>query len=250
VTIESSTDGAVLHLAFNRPEKRNAIDGATTAAMRVALDKFEDDSRLRVAVLTGLGGTFCSGADLNAGPAGERIRDEFGLASFTNRPRTKPVITAVEGRAFAGGFEIVLASDIVVAAEDATFAIPEVKRGVMAGTGIWRLARAVPVSTAALIVLTGDPIDARRAFELGLVSRLAPPGESLLVATEIARVIAANAPGSVRETLGVLRESIGLNDDDANAIARRALSRLSKTEDFREGPRAFVEHREPKWTGQ
>ncbi|HEY5266204.1 MAG TPA: enoyl-CoA hydratase-related protein [Acidimicrobiales bacterium] len=250
MTIETKTDGAVFHIALNRPEKRNAIDGATTAAMRVALDEFEEDLSLRVAVLTGTGGTFCSGADLNAGPAGERIRDEYGLASFTNRPRKKPVIAAVEGRAFAGGFEIVLASDIVVAAEDATFAIPEVKRGVMAGTGIWRLPRSIPFATAALIVLTGDPIDARRAFELGLVSQLAPPGEALAVATSIAIAIAANAPGSVRETLGLMRESLGLNDEDANLLARQALSRLSKTADFKEGPRAFVEHREPKWTGE
>jgi len=153
-------------------------------------------------------------------------------------------------RAYAGGFEIVLACEIVVAANAAAFAIPEAQRGVMAGPGIWGLPRSVAFATAALIVLTGEPIGARRAYELGLVSVLVEPGDALAAATSTAQLIAVNAPGSIRETPGLLRESCGLNDDEASDLARRALSRLSKTVDLREGPQAFIEHRPPTWKGQ
>lgn len=250
MSVDIRVDGPVLTVTLNRPEKRNAIDGATTAAMRTIFDDFEADSSLLACVLTGAGRTFCSGADLAAGPAGERIADEHGLASFTGRRRSKPVVAAVEGRAYAGGFEIVLASEIVVAASDAAFAIPEVRRGVMAGPGIWRLQRNVPFATAALLVLTGEPMGARRAYELGLVSVLTEPGGALRVATEVARTIAANAPGSVRETLGVLRACYGLDDEESRLLARAALRRLATTADFREGPRAFLEHRQPEWTSE
>jgi enoyl-CoA hydratase len=250
MSVGASVEGSILTVVLNRPEKRNAINGAMTTQLRAVFDDFEADSTLLVAVLTGEGGTFCAGADLRAGPAGEPIRDEYGLASFTSRRRQKPVIAAVEGNAYAGGFEIALTCDLIVAASDARFAIPEVKRGVMAGPGIWRLGREVPFATAALIVLTGDPIDAPRAYELGLVSELSEPGHSLERATQLARLIASHAPGSIRETLALLRESVGASDEDATDLARRALARLSKTDDFREGPRAFIEHRPPKWTGR
>jgi enoyl-CoA hydratase len=249
MSVDTTIDGSVLTIVLNRPEKRNAIDGAMTTQLRVVLDEFEANSTLLIAILTGAGGTFCAGADLRAGPAGEAIRDEYGFASFTSRRRQKPVIAAIEGNAYAGGFEIALTCDLVVAASDARFAIPEVKRGVMAGPGIWRLGREVPFATAALIVLSGEPIDAPRAYELGLVSELVEPGQSLERATQLARVIASHAPGSIRETLGLLRDSVGASDENATDLARKALGRLSKTDDFREGPRAFIEHRPPKWTG-
>jgi enoyl-CoA hydratase len=250
MSVEATADDSILTVVLNRPEQRNAIDGAMTTQLRAIFDQFEADSTLLAAVLTGAGGTFCAGADLRAGPAGEPIRDEYGFASFTSRRRQKPVIAAVEGNAYAGGFEIALTCDLIVAASDARFAIPEVKRGVIAGPGIWRLGREVPFATAALIVLTGEPIDAPRAFELGLVSELAEPGQSLECARRLARAIASHAPGSVRETLGLLRDSVGASDEDATALSRKALGRLSKTQDFLEGPRAFVEHRPPKWTGR
>jgi len=249
MSVEATVHDSILTIVLNRPEKRNAIDGVTTQQLRTIFDEFEADATVLAAVLTGAGGTFCSGADLRAGPAGEPIRDEYGFASFTSRRRQKPVIAAVEGNAYAGGFEIALTCDLIVAANDARFAIPEVKRGVMAGPGIWRLGREIPFASAALIVLTGEPIGAPRAYELGLVSELVEPGTALERATALAGLIASNSPGSVRETLGVLRDSVGASDEEGTALARRALGRLSKTDDFREGPRAFIEHRPPRWTG-
>jgi enoyl-CoA hydratase len=247
VTVDS--EGPVLIVTLSRPHKRNAINGAVTTQLAAAFDRLEADESLRVGVLTGAGGCFSSGADLRAGPAGEHLHDAHGFASLTRRRRNKPVIAAVEGAAYAGGFEIVLSCDIVVAASDATFGLPEVKRGVLAGTGLYRLPRNIGFSVAAQIALTGDPIGAERAFGLGLVSALTEPGEALPASVEMARVIAANAPGSLRESLHVLRDSFGLDDDAAEQLGREALRRLAGTSDFREGPRAFVEHRAPRWTG-
>jgi enoyl-CoA hydratase len=238
----------ILVVTLSRPEKRNAVNAAVTVRVRAALDRLEADPALRVGILTGAGGTFCSGADLRAGPAGERLHDEHGFASVTRRRRTKPLIAAVEGAAVAGGFEIALACDIIVAAENSAFGLPEPKRGVLASTGLVRLPRYVGFPMAAEIALTGDPLPAARAYSVGLVSRLAPAGDTLKVALEVARSIAANAPGSIRETLHVLRDSHGLPEDEGYLLARAALRRLSRTDDFREGPRSFVEHRAPRWS--
>jgi enoyl-CoA hydratase len=248
VTVAS--DGPVLIITLSRPHKRNAINGAVTTQLGAAFDRLEVDESLRVGVLTGAGGCFSSGADLRAGPAGERLHDAHGFASLTRRRRSKPLIAAVEGPAHAGGFEVVLSCDIVVASSDATFALPEVKRGVLAGTGLIRLPRNIGFSVAAQIALTGDPIGAERAYGLGLVSALTEPGEALSAGVEMARVIAANAPGSLRESLHMLRDSFGLDDDVAEKLGRTALRRLALTSDFTEGPRAFVEHRAPRWTGR
>jgi enoyl-CoA hydratase len=247
--VTAMSDGPVLIVTLSRPHKRNAINGAVTSQLAAAFDRLETDESLRVGVLTGAGGHFSSGADLRAGPAGEHLHDVHGFASITRRRRTKPLIAAVEGSAHAGGFEIVLSCDIVVAASSATFALPEVKRGVLAGTGLIRLARQLGFSAAAQIALTGDPLGAERAFGLGLVSTVTEPGEALHASVEMARVIAANAPGSLRESLHVLRDSFGLDDEAAEQLGRAALRRLAGTSDFREGPRAFVEHRAPRWTG-
>lgn len=241
---------AVLVVTLDRPERRNAVDGATTALLAEAFDRFEVDTTLAVCVLTGAGGTFCAGADLRAGPAGERIVDGNGFASLTRRRRSKPVVAAVEGAAHAGGFEVVLACDLVVAARDASFALPEVKRGVLAGSGLWRLPRHVALPAAAHVALTGEPMPAERAYHLGLVSELTTPGQALESALDLAHRIASNAPGSVRESLRVLRDSRGLDDEECHAMAAAALRRLAQTDDFKEGPRAFVEHRPPRWRGR
>jgi enoyl-CoA hydratase len=247
--VTAVSDGPVLIVTLSRPHKRNAINGAVTTQLAAAFDRLEADASLRVGIVTGAGGCFSSGADLRAGPAGEHLHDAHGFASLTRRRRDKPLIAAVEGAAHAGGFEIVLSCDIVVAASNATFALPEVKRGVLAGTGLIQLPRHIGFSVAAQIALTGDPIGAERAFGLGLVSVLTEPGEALEASVEMARVIATNAPGSLRESLHVLRESFGLDDQAAEQLGREALRRLAGTPDFREGPRAFVEHRAPRWTG-
>jgi enoyl-CoA hydratase len=248
--VSVTSDGPVLVVTLSRPHKRNAINGAVTTQLAAAFERLEADASLRVGVLTGAGGHFSSGADLRAGPAGEHLHDIHGFASLTRRRRNKPLIAAVEGAAHAGGFEIVLSCDIVVAASDATFALPEAKRGVLAGTGLIRLPRQVGFSVAAQIALTGDPIGAERAFGLGLVSVVTEPGRALQAGLEMAGVIAANAPGSLRESLHVLRDTFGLDDDAAEQLGREALRRLAGTSDFREGPRAFVEHRTPRWTGR
>lgn len=239
----------VLIVRMARPAKRNAIDGQMVAELGLAFDRLESDPGLRVGVLTGAGGIFSSGADLRAGPAGERLHDRHGFASITRRRRDKPLIAAVEGAAYAGGFEIALSCDIVVAATDARFALPEPKRGVLAGSGLIRLPRSVAFSVAAEIGLTGDPIEASRAYQLGLVSRVVPSGNALAAALDLASAIAANSPGSVRETLHLLRDTYGLDEEGADFLARSALRRLGRTADFREGPRAFVEHRPPRWSG-
>jgi enoyl-CoA hydratase len=247
--VETEVRDQVLVVTLSRPSKRNAVNGEMTAQIRVALDLLEEDSGLRVGILTGAGGSFCSGADLRAGPAGEHLHDHHGFASITRRRRSKPLIAAVEGAAHAGGFEIVLSCDVVVAAENATFALPEPKRGVMAGTGLIRLPRNVGFSIAAEIGLTGAPFPAPRAYQVGLISRVSPPGGALAEALEVAAGIVANSPGSIRESLHMLRDSYGLSDEEAGEMARTALRRLASTADFREGPRAFVEHRAPRWTG-
>jgi enoyl-CoA hydratase len=247
--VATEVRGHVLVVTLSRPSKRNAVNGQMTEQMATALDLLEEDDQLRVAVLTGAGGSFCSGADLRAGPAGEKLHDRHGFASITRRQRSKPLIAAVEGAAHAGGFEIVLSCDIVVAAENAHFALPEPKRGVMAGTGLVRLPRHVGFSIAAEIGLTGAPFPAPRAYQVGLISRVTSPGGALGEALEIAAGIVANSPGSVRESLHILRDSYGLSDEEAEDMARTALRRLAQTADFREGPRAFVEHRAPRWTG-
>ena len=248
------TRDRVLVLTLDRPEARNAIDATTTAEIETALDHFESDQELWVAIITHRGPVFCAGADLKAvaSGGGRGIESKkHGFAGICARDRTKPVIAAVDGPALAGGFEIVLACDCIVASTNAQFGLPEVKRGLVAtGGGPFRMMRQLGSKVALELVMTGDPISATRGYELGLVNRVVAPGTALDAALELAAAITANAPVSVRETRRVALAALDHGDAALWQVARAAMARNMQTEDFHEGPRAFVEKRAPRWKGR
>ncbi|MDQ0382832.1 enoyl-CoA hydratase-related protein [Amycolatopsis thermophila] len=235
------TIGPVLVITIDRPHVHNAVDHAVLVGMRAALERLESAPELRAGVLTGAGATFCSGADLRARLAGERVVDDNGFAGLTRRRRTKPLIAAAEGNALGGGMELALACDIVVAARDARFGLPEVRRAVLAAEGgLYRSASVLGRKVAMQLALTGEPIDAERAHQLGLVNELTDSGKALETAVAIAERIAANAPESVRQSKRVIDESAGLAEDDAWALTQEAYAAVKASPEFQEGARAFV----------
>jgi enoyl-CoA hydratase/carnithine racemase len=246
------------HIAIftiNRPDARNAINGEVAEAIEAAVNDVEADERLRVAVLTGAGGrVFSAGADLKEvlrGNLDKLIRKEGGFAGFVHAKRRKPWIAAVEGLAVAGGCEIALACDMIVASRGGAFGLPEVMRGLAAAAGgLYRLPRAIPRAIAIELILTGSQLSSERAAELGMVNKLVSPGEVLKTALALAEAVAANAPLAVRESLGVAKLAADLDDATLRRLSDEAQERLKQTEDFREGPRAFVEKRPPVWTGR
>lgn len=244
----------VLLLTLDRPEARNAIDAATTSAIEEALDRFEADPDLWVAIITHRGPVFCAGADLKAVASGGGRGIESprgGFAGICARQRTKPVIAAIEGAALAGGFEIALACDCIVASSGASFGLPEVKRALVAtGGGPFRMMRQLGPKVALELVMTGDPISATRAYELGLVNRVVAPGTTVDAALALAAAINANAPIAVRESRAVALATLDHTDAEMWAIAKEAMQRNLQSEDFQEGPRAFVEKRAPVWKGR
>jgi enoyl-CoA hydratase/carnithine racemase len=242
-------------VTLNRPEKRNAISPAVALALETITRQIEDTPEIRVALLTSSEPrVFCAGADLAALASGQGRHMETpngGFAGFVFFSRVKPWIAVVEGMALAGGCEICLACDMIVASTAARFGLPEVKRGLMAGAGgIHRLANALPRNIANELLATGDNFDAAMGHRLGLINRLVEPGQALAAAIELAEVIAANAPLAVQHTLAAVRESQGQPDGAARSFASSHMVQLRRTEDFKEGPRAFVEKRAPVWTGR
>ncbi|MFD7946373.1 crotonase/enoyl-CoA hydratase family protein [Streptomyces sp. NPDC059744] len=244
-------DGTTV-ITINRPETRNAVNRDVAVAMAEALDELDRRDDQVVGVITGAGNTFCSGMDLKAFRAGERpVVEGRGFAGITEARPRKPVIAADEGHALAGGCEIVLACDMVVAADDARFGIPEVKRGLVAAAGgLLRLPRRIPYAVAMEIALTGDFLDAGRAHAYGLVNRLTPPGGALAGALELAGTIAANGPLAVRATKQVLAEAPAWPADEEWQRMRALTGPVFASEDAKEGPRAFAEKRPPRWTGR
>jgi enoyl-CoA hydratase len=246
--------GRVAVLTINRPEARNAVNGEVAAAMEAGLDRLEDDPETWVGVVTGEGPVFSAGADLKAiaaGQAADLQTERGGFGGITARRREKPLIAAVDGPALAGGCEIALSCDLVVASRAARFGIPEVKRSLVAAAGgLFRLPRALPPAVAMEMALTGDPIDAERAHALGMVNQLVEPGEALEAALALADRIVVNAPVAVRESRRVMVEGAIADDEVAWRLTREAMARTVATEDFQEGPRAFIEKREPRWTGR
>jgi enoyl-CoA hydratase len=242
--VRTDADGDVLVVTIDRPEARNAVNLAVAEGIAAALERLDADDELRVGILTGAGGTFCAGMDLKAFVAGERpYVAGRGFAGIVQGPPRKPLIAAVEGWAVAGGFEIALACDLIVAARDARFGIPEVKRGlVAAGGALLRLPRRVALELG----LTGDPIGAERAYQMGLVCRLVEPGEALAAALELARAIAANGPLAVDATKRIVVV------DEAGQWERQAeiVAPVFASDDAREGARAFAEKRAPVWRGR
>jgi enoyl-CoA hydratase len=242
----------ILLITINRPDQRNAINAAVASGIATALDTLDTDAGLSLGVLTGAGNGFSAGMDLKAFVAGERpYAGDRGFAGITQRASDKPLIAAIEGFAVAGGLEIALACDLIVAARGARLAIPEVKRSlVAAGGALLRLPRALPRNVALELALTGDPIDAERAHELGLVNRLAEPSEALDLALELADLIAANGPLALAATKRILLESVDWPDSEFFARQGEIARPVMGSEDAREGARAFAEKRPPVWHGR
>jgi enoyl-CoA hydratase len=244
--------GRVLLITINRPDQRNAVNAAVSHGIAAALDELDADPGLSVGVLTGAGKGFCAGMDLKAFVAGERPHVEGrGFAGITQRSAEKPLIAAIEGFAVAGGLEVALACDLIVAGRGARLGIPEVKRGlVAAGGALLRLPRTMPRNAAMELALTGDPIEAERAYELGLVNRLADPGQALDVALQLAEAIAANGPLALAATKRIMVESADWPDTEFFERQRDISDPVFASEDAREGATAFSERRDPVWKGR
>jgi enoyl-CoA hydratase len=244
--------GAVRVITIARPEARNAVDAAVARGLGKAVEDLDEDPAARIGVLTGAGGTFCAGFDLKAFLRGETATIEGrGFGGITEYNRRKPLIAAVEGWALAGGWELALACDLIVAAEDARFGLPEVKRGlVAAGGGLVRLPRRLPRQIAMEVALTGEPLSASRAAQYGFVNVLTPPGEALAEACRLAESIAANAPLAVETAREIMLTSLEGTERDGFVTQRRLAARVFDSEDAREGALAFQQKRAPQWTGR
>lgn len=249
-----SGDDHIVTLTINRPEARNAVNGDVARMMEAGLDRFEADPDARVAIITGAGSVFCAGADLKevaSGNARSISTRKGGFAGLVVRDRTKPLIAAVNGTAVAGGCEILLACDMAVVAEGVSIGVPEVKRSLVAAAGaLWRLPRAVGPARAAEMALTGDPITAEDALAAGLVNAVVPSDQVLTVARALAKRITANAPLAVQASRTVLTKAFESTEQELARASLEAIASLVDTEDYAEGPRAFIEKRPPVWKGR
>jgi enoyl-CoA hydratase/carnithine racemase len=246
--------GRVEILTINRPEARNAINGGVSRAMSSAMDELAGDDDCAVVIITGSGDkAFSAGMDLKAfsgGEGGDIMGAPGGFGGLTQRNFEKPIIAAVNGSALAGGLEIMLSCDLVVAVEHALFGIPEAKRGLIAGAGgLLRLPKRIPIAVALELALTGDPIDARRAEALGLVNKVVPAESLLSEALALAERIAANAPLAVRYSKSVMQRAAEVPEAEGWKINQEAVGVVFSSADAREGPVAFAEKREPRWSG-
>jgi enoyl-CoA hydratase len=239
-------------VTINRPEARNAVNKAVAEGIAAAIDEFEQRDDLTVAVLTGAGGTFSSGMDLKAFMRGELPEvPGRGFGGRAARPPAKPLIAAVEGYALAGGFELALSADMIVAARDAKFGLPEVRRGLVAGAGgLFRLPRRIPRALAMEIILTGEFIGAEHAHAIGLVNRLAEPGSALTEALALARTIAANGPLAVRVSKTIIEQSADWSDAESFERQGSLVMPVFASADAQEGALAFAEKRPPVWQGK
>jgi enoyl-CoA hydratase len=243
--------GRVLLITLNRPQARNAVNREVAEAVEAAIDELDRDPALGAAVISGNGPVFCAGMDLKAFVRGESPKTaKRGFAGLVALPPAKPLIAAVEGPAYGGGFEVVLACDLVVVSELAKFGLPEVRRGLIAsGGGLIRLPRLIPRNRAMEVMLTGEPIDAEQAFALGLANRLVAPGQAVATALELARAIVANAPLALAAVKRVVLESPDWPHDSAFARQEAIADPVRKSNDAREGAIAFAEKRAPQWSG-
>ncbi len=252
-------DGHVAVITLNRPEARNAVNGDVALGLESAIDRLEDDPELWVGILAANTAgqerpVFCAGADLkalNAGNGAALMTERGGFAGFAYRQRRKPVIVAVDGLATAGGCEIALAADIVVATTRSAFGLAEVKRNLIAGAGgLFRLPRAVGQGPALAMILTGEPMPAERAYQLGLVARLCDPGEALDAARQLAAQITKAGPLAVWESRAVAVAAASADDDTLKRMTDEAMATVLASEDLSEGLTAFIEKREPVWKGR
>jgi enoyl-CoA hydratase len=253
------TRGRIGVITLNRPEARNAVNGDVAAGLEAAIDQLENDSGLWVGILTANTEgqerpVFCAGADLkaiNSGQAGSLNTRRGGFAGFVYRDRKKPVIVAVDGLATAGGCEIVLSADLVVATTRSAFGLAEVKRNLIAGAGgLFRLPRAIGQAAAMEVILTGEPLPAQRAFDLGLVNRLVEPGAAVEAATKLAEQICAAAPLAVWASRKVVLASAYEDDETLKKMTSDGFAEILGSEDTKEGLTAFIEKRQPVWQGK
>jgi enoyl-CoA hydratase len=239
--------GRVLLITLNRPEAKNAINGALSSGLVAAVERLDGDAGLTAGVLTGAGGAFCAGMDLKAFARGEDIGP---MMQFVRNGARKPLIGAIEGFALAGGLELALSCDLLVAAKGARLGIPEVGVGLFAaGGGLMRLPSRVGYGRAMELAVTGDPITADEAASLGLVARLAEPGQAVDVAMQLAERVAKNAPLAVAASKQLIRATQGVTEDEFWALQEPLQRSVFTSEDAKEGPRAFAEKRPPAWTG-
>ncbi|OBB58774.1 enoyl-CoA hydratase [Mycolicibacterium monacense] len=242
--------GRTLIITINRPEARNAVNFAVSQGLADAVDELDSDTSLSVAILTGAGGNFCSGMDLKAFAAGERVDIPGRGIGFTERPPRKPLISAVEGYALAGGTEVVLATDLVVASATAKFGIPEVKRGlVAAGGGLLRLPRRIPYQKALELALTGESFTAEQGAAWGFVNKVTEPGQALAGAVELAERITANGPLAVAVTKEILVRSSEWSEAEMWSKQMELIIPVFSSNDAKEGAIAFAEKRAPNWSG-
>jgi enoyl-CoA hydratase/carnithine racemase len=244
--------GHVLVVTINRPEARNAVNLAVSQGVADALDSLDADPALRVGVLTGAGKGFSAGMDLKAFAAGERPHvGDRGFAGITRRSAEKPLIAAIEGFAVAGGLEVALSCDLIVAARDARLGIAEVKRGLIAAGGaLFRLPQRIPYHAAMELALTGEFIDGERAHALGLVNRVAESGKALETALALAEQIAQNAPLALTASKKIVSQASGFDEAEAWRVNDEVAAPVFTSEDAREGALAFAEKRAPEWKGR
>lgn len=251
--------GRIGYITLNRPEARNAVNGDVARGVEAAIDQIEGDDEVWVGVLQAntegqSNPVFCAGADLkavNAGQAADLSTPRGGFGGIAQRERRKPIIVAIDGLSTAGGCEITLACDIVVATTRSSFGLAEVKRNLIAGAGgLYRLPRAIGRSTAMYAILTGEPIPAQRAYELGLVTSLVEPGQAEAEATRIAEQIAAAAPLAVYASREVVLRADWDTDENLQALTNRLFGEVLASEDTKEGLTAFIEKRTPQWKGR
>ena len=251
-TVLTDDADGVLVITINRPKAKNAVNLSVAQGVAAALDRLDSDDALRVGVLTGAGGTFCAGMDLKAFVSGEFPQIEGrGFGGMTERSADKPLIAAVEGYALAGGCELAIACDLIVAAENAKFGIPEVKRGLVAAAGgLVRLPSQIPYRVAMELALTGEFMAADRAMAMGLINQLTQPGEALATAKALAQQIAENGPMAVKISKGIIKASRDWDEDEAFSKQNVLTQPVFTSEDAIEGATAFAEKRKPEWKGR
>lgn len=249
MTVRHERRGSILIIRIEREERRNAIDGETARGIDDGLNQLDDDNDVVVGILTGTDTVFSAGTDLKDGAGGQTERGgEYGMI---RRRRNKPLIAAVEGPAYGGGFEMALACDLVVASRTARFALPETRRGVVAASGaLFRAMRALPLHVAKELLITGSVLEPERAYQLGLVNRVTEPGQALSGAVELAEDICASSPVAVGATLSAIARQFDAVDEAGWELSAEAVARVTSSEDMVEGVSAFFEKRQPQWPGR
>lgn len=252
--VELRKEGHIAHIVLNRPEARNAINGEMAQTMEACLDELENDVDLWIGILSAEGPSFCAGADLkeiNAGNGAALSTKKGGFGGIVKRERSKPLIAAMTGSALAGGCEISLSCDLIVAAHETVFGLPEVKRSLVAAAGgLFRLPRAMGMATAMEMIMTGDPIPSSRAYELGMVNMVTDADKVLDEAAKLAERVTANAPLAVQASRRVAARAFMDDDETLWRSSGQEFVGVAQTEDFREGPLAFIEKRAPNWKGK